>query len=353
MLDDPKLIKKYDRSGMLGTIESFPRQCLEAKSIGSSFNLPASYRTPYRSIICAGLGGSAIGADILRSYLWNEIKIPFFVNRNYTLPAFAGEDTLVFIFSYSGNTEETISVYRDAGKRLAKRVVVTTGGILQRLAEKDGVPVIPVPGGMQPRCATGYMSIPVLILLAKVGIVKDNLRQIDETVRVLDMIRREKAGFAVRSKNNIAKKAAEALYGKCPVIYGSQDHTDCVVTRMRGGLSENSKVLSSGNLFPEMNHNEIEGWSGAKKVFKGFTAVFLRDDLDHPRISKRMDITAGIIKKEGSAVIEIHSLGRSRLARIFSLIYICDFISFYLAVLNRADPTPVGRVAEIKKALKK
>lgn len=353
LLDDLKLIKKYDKAGMLGMIQSFPKQCLEAKSIGLSFNLPDSYRISYRNIVCAGLGGSAIGADILRSYLWDEIKIPFFVSRNYVMPAFVDENTLVMVFSYSGNTEETISAYREAKKKGARVVVATTGGTLQKLAEKSGVPVIPIPGGLQPRCAVGYMSIPVLILLAKIGIIKNDLRAIDETVKVLDTIRREKAGFAVCEKRNVAKKIAIALHGKYPVIYASQDYMDCVVTRMRGELSENSKILSSGNSFPEMNHNEIEGWVGAKKIFKNFITIILRDSLDHPGVSKRMDVTNKIINKEGVEVIELYSYGHSRLARTFSLIYIGDFISFYLAILNRTDPTPIGHIMEIKKALKK
>ncbi|MFA6320386.1 MAG: bifunctional phosphoglucose/phosphomannose isomerase [Candidatus Omnitrophota bacterium] len=352
-LDDLKLVEKYDKSDMLGTIELFPRQCLEAKSIGLSFNLPEAYRIPYRNIICTGLGGSAIGADILRSYLWNKIKIPLFVNRNYVLPAFADQDTLVVVCSYSGNTEETINAYRDAKKKGAKAVIATTGGILRKLAEKDGVPVIPIPKGLQPRCAIGYMAITVLILLSKIGILSSSLREIDETVEVLDNIRRKKAGFAVRENKNIAKKIARALYGKYPVIYASQDYMDCAVTRLRGELSENAKILSAGNSFPEMNHNEIEGWDGGKKIFRDFTAVILRDTFDHPQISRRMDITEKIISREGVRVIEVYSEGRSRLARIFSLVYIGDFISLYLAILNRTDPTPVERISEIKKNLKK
>ena len=351
LLDDLKLTEKYDRSGMLGVIESFPKQCLEAKSIGLAFNLPESYRIPYRSIICTGLGGSAIASDILRSYLWHETRAPIFVNRNYLLPAFADEETLVIVSSYSGSTEETLSAYRDARRKKARIVVVTTGGDLKRLAEKHAVPVIAIPKGIQPRCATGYMFFPALILLSKLGLVKDASREIDETIKILDGIRRDTAGFEVRARDNIAKKAALALYDKFPVIYASQDYMDCVVTRWRGELAENAKTLSSGHLFPEMNHNEIVGWENPKKILKNFVAVLLRDFLDHPRISRRMDVTKRLIKKEGFCVAEVFSKGRSRMARIFSLIYIGDFVSFYLAILNRVDPTPVERIAYLKKEL--
>ena len=351
LLDDLKLIEKYDRSGMLGVIESFPKQCLEAKSIGLAFNLPDSYKIPYHSIICTGLGGSAIASDILRSYLWHEIKVPLSANRNYLLPAFADERTLVIVSSYSGNTEETLSAYRDARRKKAKVVVATSGGDLKKLAEKDGLPVMSIPKGIQPRCATGYIFFPALILLSKLGLAKDASREIDETIKTLDGIRRDTAGFEVRERNNIAKQVALSLYDKFPVIYASQDYMDCVVTRWRGELAENAKTLSSGHLFPEMNHNEIVGWENPKNILKDFVAVILRDSLDHPRISRRIDVTKELIKKEGFGVIEVSSTGRSRLARIFSLIYMGDFVSFYLAILNRTDPTPVERIAYLKKAL--
>ena len=351
-LDDPRLLEKYDRSGMLATIDSFPKQCLEAKNIGLASRLPDHYKTPYRNIVCTGLGGSAIGSDVLRSYLWHEAKVPLFVNRNYLLPGFVDERTLVIVSSYSGDTEETISAYRDASKKRAKLIVVTSNGVLRKLADKDNVPVVSIPKGLPPRCAIGYMFFPALILLSKINIVKCDLRAVDETIKLLDDIRRNRAGFRVGEKKNIAKLTAISIYDKYPVIYASQDYMDCVVTRWRAQLAENAKTLSSGNLFPEMNHNEITGWNNPKKILKGFIAVILKDALDHPRISRRMDITKKMINKEGHGVIEISALGRTRLARIFSLLYIGDFVSVYLAILNRTDPTPVERITYLKNALK-
>ena len=353
-LDDLKLIKKYDKSGMLETIESFPIQCEDAKNIGSALRLPDSYRIPYYNIVCAGLGGSAAGADILRSYLWDEAKVPLFVNRNYLLPAFVDDRTLVVVSSYSGDTEETISAYRCARKKGAKVVAITSNGLLRKLAGEDNIPVIPIPKGLQPRCAIGYLFFPLLILLSKTSLVKNKARDIDETIKILDEIKRNKTGFDVPEKKNIAKQIASSLYGKYPVIYASQDYMDCAVTRWRAELAENAKTLSSGHLFPEMNHNEIVGWQNPAKVLKDFTAIVLRDDVfDHPRISRRMDITTEILKKEGVKTIDVKPSGRSRLARIFSLIYTGDFVSYYSALLNRIDPAPVDRITYLKKALKK
>lgn len=350
-LDEIKVIRQYDRSGMLGLIESFPGQCRAASVIGLKFKLPRSFRRGYRNIVSTGLGGSAIGADIIRSYIADEAKIPVFVNRNYTLPGFVGNDTLVIASSYSGNTEETISAYRDARSKKAKVIVITSGGELRRMACRDGIPAIIIPKGLPPRCALGYSSFPLLILLSKAAVIKDQSYSMGEAVEILEYLCDEKLGGAVPRKNNIAKTISGKLYLKFPVIYGSQYHMDSVVTRWRGELSENSKTLSSGHVFPELDHNEIVGWDNPKRILKGFTVIMLRDPGDHPRNSRRMDITKDILEKAGVGVIEVHSFGKELLARIFSLVYIGDFVSFYLAILNKLDPTPVDRIDYLKKEL--
>jgi len=350
-LDGIRKIKKIDRSDMLGVLESFPGQCENARIIGIMFVPPVSYKTGYSNIIFTGMGGSAISAEILRSYIWREAKIPVFVNRGYRMPGFTGRGSLVVVISYSGDTEETVNAYIDARSRHAKIIVVTSGGRLRALAEKDSVPVIELPRGLQPRCAVGYLFFPILKALSKIGISSDRSRDVREAIKTLEALRRKRIGSAVPESKNIAKRIALKLHGRFPVIYGSSDSTDCIVTRWRGELAENAKQLSSGHLFPEMNHNEIVGWENPPKVLKDFIAVFLRDVDDHPRVSKRMDITAKMLKKSGFETIEVRSFGKTRLARLFSFLYIGDFVSFYLAILNGTDPTPVGRIAYLKNEL--
>jgi glucose/mannose-6-phosphate isomerase len=352
-LDDPNQLERYDSLGMLGTIEAFPEQCAHAVEIGREFDPPSHYRFPYSNIVCAGIGGSAIAFDVLRCYLAQELRMPFFVNRNYILPSYVDRRTLVIITSYSGNTEEMISAYRDARKKKARILVVTSGGILRKLADKDRVSVIQVPAGMQPRCATGYLFFPVLIFLAKVGAVRSKAADISDTIKALDGIRRCEAGRRVPAKNNIAKNIAKLLNRRFPVIYASQDYLECAAARWRGELAENAKTLSSVNCLPEMNHNEIAGWKNPKKVLRDFVVVALNDELDHPRIIKRMGITEKILVKEGVQVVRVPSFGSSKLARIFSLLYIADFVSFYLAVLIGVDPSPIDHITYLKKALKK
>ena len=351
ILDDLKAIEKYDASDMLELIESFPEQCQDAKHIGGEFELPKNFNTNCKNIVCIGLGGSGIGADIGRSYVADDAKIPLFVNRNYTLPNFVDEDTLVVASSYSGNTEEVLSAYRDARDRGSKIIVITSGGKLEKSAQIDEAPCIKIPAGFPPRCALGYSFFPLLILLSKIGIIKDQSLLIDDAIRVLRKIKNSRLGCKVKYKDNQAKRIASEIYGKLPVIYAGQDHVDSIATRWRGQLAENSKTLASSHLFPEMNHNEVVGWENPKTILRNSIVIMLRDAADHPRISKRMDITRNIFKKDRIKVIEVRSFGKELLARIFSLIYIGDFVSFYLAILNGIDPTPVERVAYLKKEL--
>lgn len=341
---DLKAARKYDRSNMLGLVESFPEQCALAKKIGDEFLLPASFKFRYKNIVATGLGGSGIGADIARSYIIDELSVPFIVNRDYLLPAFVNEESLVVVISYSGNTEETLSAYKDAKAKRSKVVVITSGGQLKKIADRDGFPVLSIPSGIPPRAAVGYSSLTLIILLSKAGLVEDKSRYIDEMIEVLG---------SLKDKNNMAKDIARFIYRRYPVIYGSQRHTDAVVTRWRGQIAENSKTLSSSQLFPELTHNEIVGWDNPKRVLKNTVVIMLKDRDDHPAVSKRMEITKKILKGLKVKVIEVSSEGRGLLARIFSLVYIGDLVSYYLALFNRCDPTPVERIAYFKKELAK
>lgn len=351
ILDSFAKIEKYDKSSMLELIESFPDQCQDAKCIGDDLSLPEGFKSSYKNIVCTGLGGSAIGADLVRSYVAFDAKIPIFVNRNYNLPNFVDKDTLVIVSSYSGDTEEVLSAYRDARARGSKAIVITSGGKLANAAEEDDVLCINIPGGFPPRAALGYSFFPLLMLFSKLGIIKDQSGSIDDAIHNLRKLKNNRIGYKIKHQENLAKKIANEILNKFIVIYGAQDHIDSVVTRWRGQFAENSKTLASSHVFPEMNHNEIVGWENPKKVLKDFAVIILRDAQDHPRISRRMDVTKHILKKEKIQVIEVHSTGKGLLARIFSLIYIGDFVSFYLAILNGIDPTPIGRITYLKKEL--
>ncbi len=343
-------IKKLDKSEMLDFLLDFPLQCRIARELAAKANI-LFVKRDFQKVVFAGLGGSAIGADLVRSYLYFESKLPMQVVREYDLPAYVDSSTLVFVLSYSGNTEETLSAYHQAQEKGASIIAISCGGALRDNCRRDNTTFIEIPSGLPPRCSLGYLSIIPLAILAKLGLIKDVVSAIDKAVVVLEELKRKKLNPAIGVKDNIAKYLANKLYNKFAIIYAASIHFDIVATRFRGQLNENSKSLASSHVFPEMNHNEIVGWEHPKKMFKDLVVILLRDRGLHPRVIKRMDITKEIISKERVSIIEIYSQGEDLLSRIFSLIYIGDFVSLYLAILYGIDPTPVERVTYLKKKL--
>lgn len=348
---DNDLIKKIDRENMLELLVDFPKQCKRATLIGKMLSIDQRYKREYKNIVFLGLGGSAIGADIIRSYLVDECDIPIYVVRDYAIPRFVDRDSLVFATSYSGNTEETISMYKQAKTRRANIIIITSGGKLEKMAKRNRDLLVTIPGGFPPRSALGYSFIPALIIISRLKIIRDKTRDIKNSISLLKNL--SKQMINPNARINISKKIAALIHGKFPVIYAAAKHMDVAAVRWRGQLAENSKALSSMHVYPEMNHNEIVGWSNPYALLKKFVIVTLRDRKDCPRVKKRMDISNSIFKKAKFKIIEINSKGNSLLSRILSLIYIGDFVSFYLSIMYKTDPTPVSRIAYLKAQLAK
>ena len=344
--------KKLDKSDMLSVLLDFPEQCKAAVDIARKAKILFEKRD-FNKVVFVGLGASAIGADLARSYLYSESKIPILVVREYELPAYVDNSTLVVICSYSGNTEETLSAYQQAKQKQATLIAISAGGKLKDYACSDSITFVEIPQGLPPRSALGYLSIIPLCVLSKLGIAGDHALSINAAIKVLEELKEKSLSPRIPEKDNIAKTVAAALLNRYAIIYSSSIHFDIPALRLREQIAENSKTLSSSYLFPEMNHNEIVGWQNPVKVLKNFTLVMLRDKLMHPRITKRMDITEEILRKDGVRIIEVWSRGQDLLSRIFSLIYIGDFISYYLAILYGIDPTPVDRITYLKKELGK
>jgi len=345
-------IKKLDKSKMLDLLLDFPLQCRMAQELAAGASILFSKRD-FQKIIFVGLGGSAIGADLVRTYLYFESKLPIQVVREYQLPDYVDSSTLVFILSYSGNTEETLGCYNQARKKGSSIIAVSSGGTLKDNCRRDNVTLVEIPGLLPPRSALGYLSILPLVILARLGLIKDVSTSINKTIAALEELKNRKLKASIGAKDNIAKYVAAKLFNKFVIIYAGSIHFDVVATRLRSQLNENSKSLAYASFFPEINHNEIVGWEHPKKIFKDLAVVLFRDKALHPRIKQRMDITKEIITKEGVSVIEIYTEGEDLLSQIFSLIYIGDFISLYLAILYGVDPTPVARVTYLKKRLAK
>ena len=350
ILDDINHIKTVDPSGMYDKIHDFPEQLLEAAQIGRQWNLDPSDYAGIKNIVVAGMGGSAIGGDLVRSYLSGKINIPFHISRHYRLPHFADKYSLVVASSYSGNTEETLTAFDDALSREAKVVCLTTGGKLGELARSKNLPVATLPKGYPPRAALAFSFLPLLFLIYKL-----NLTEIseDDIAALVSGLKRYRESYlvSVKADRNPAKSLALHLFGKIPIIYTGPELTDAVGTRWKGQICENAKALAFNNQFPEFNHNELVGWNKIDNYRDRLVVVHLRDSDDNPRVAKRMAIVKSIIEKEQVEVIEISSQGDFPLGHMFSLIQLGDFASFYLAVLNNIDPTPVKIIDHLKKEL--
>ncbi|MEL7565981.1 MAG: bifunctional phosphoglucose/phosphomannose isomerase [Dehalobacterium sp.] len=347
-LNDIELLKKGDPENMLGALAGLADQCREAVKLARDKEI--SFAKSFRNVVVTGLGGSAIGGDFLRVYAVNKCPIPIIVNRDYTLPLFVGEETLVLAVSYSGNTEETLSAYEEAKPKGAAVVALTSGGKLAQKAQEDGVPLILIPGGLQPRAATGYLFIPILLVLEKLGLVPDVNKELEDMISALENLN-ARADLHVEEEKNPAKQLAKLFRNKIPVIWGVAGTTETVAMRWKGQINENSKALAYFNIFPELNHNEIVGTEAPEKLLKEIELVFLRTQDDHPRVQKRFDITKEIIGERVGGITEIWGEGNSPLARMFSLTYLGDYTSAYLAILYGIDPSPVKLITLLKNKL--
>jgi glucose/mannose-6-phosphate isomerase len=349
-LDDPARFATLDSMDMLGLVRKFPAQCREAVAIGATVAPSSSAQAEIRQVVMTGLGGSAIGGDFARALMDEYGTVPMVVNRDYTLPHYLNAHTLLVAASYSGNTEETLSAYALAKRAGAQISVVTSGGALGEKATADGYPVARVPGGQPPRSATGYMFFPLLgYLTANRLLERDLTPDIQETLALLE---RMEATFRpeVPTAQNLAKQTAGALYGKLPVIYGSQGYRGAVAVRWKGQFNENTKIAAFANVLPEQNHNEILAWTQAQRQAQTWSVLFLRDADESERIARRVEVTKSLLGAEVS-VHEFYAEGESLLARMFSLIYLADFITVYLAYLYGVCPTQIGAIDHLKAEL--
>ena len=349
LLDDVAEMAARDPGGMRERLERFPEQLREAEEIGRAAE-PGVGGDGVSAVIVVGMGGSAIGGELAAAVLRDELRVPMAVVRDYAVPEFVGPDTLAFVSSYSGNTEETLSSYDDAHSRGARVVCSTTGGKLGRRARARGHAVIDLPSGYPPRAALGFGLVPLLLTLHRLGLASDPSDGIADAVTAAEAAA-ERCGLEVPEAGNPAKQLARWLHGRVPVIYGAAPVAAAVAHRWCGQFSENAKLVAHSNELPEMNHNEIVGWSDERPMGGGARVVFLRDAEEHPRVGRRMDITARAVEASGAEVREVGAVGRSRLGRLVDLVLTGDFVSFYLAMLKNVDPTPVTPIDRLKRAL--
>jgi len=347
ILDNLNEIRRIDKGDMLSFCVQAPRHYREAAKLAQAISI--NYSKP-QTIIVAGMGGSSIGGELLKDWAKHKITVPIEVCREYSLPAYTDEKTLVFVVSYSGETEEALSMFLDAIKRKCMTFCISSGGKLLEFAEKLKLPYLRVPSDIpQPRAALPYLFLPLPILLEKLGVISDASSEISEAVQILEQVKSENLPEKPLS-DNFSKNLASKINGTIPIIYGFGIYR-AVAQRYKQEFNENSKVPSKWEFFPELNHNEIVGWEAAKELAKCFSTIFLRDKDEPEEIQQRIEATEELMH-EGAKISEVWSVGESGLAKMLSTIYIGDLTSLYLAILRGVDPTPVKTIALLKERMK-
>jgi len=358
---------KLDKDNMIELLEEFPQKMRDALRLGEEFSIPtnfsptsasSSFSAPdsttrnFKNIVVLGMGGSAIGGDLLSNYLADELSIPIVVIRGYDIPGFVDENSLVFAVSYSGNTEETISALKKCLEAKARIIALTSGGKLAVLSQENNFPVIKVPAGIQPRAAISYLFFPILKALERLGLIKERSSEIEETISILQDLSREYCAKSP-SENNLAKKVALSLYQHLPLVYGSEGLLGAVAMRWKTQINENSKWPCFWNVFPELDHNEIVGYEIENKINRQVKIIYLQDKEGLLRVEQRRKITRKIIEDKVAEFIVCPTKGKGKMSRMFSLIFLGDLASYYLAILNQVDPSPVACIEDLKKELAK
>ena len=348
ILNDREHMSRIDKDHMLARAVELPQACAAAWNLIQSVDLPAL--ESIEQVVVAGMGGSAIGGDLVAALVSDQCPAPITVARGYDLPAFvAGPGCLVVGSSYSGNTEETLNVFRTALQRGASLVALTTGGEMARLAQAWGIPLVTFDYRSQPRAALGYSFTLLLGLLSRLGLVDDQSQAVDEAVQVMTRWD-EEIGVDVPAADNPAKKLALDLVGRLPVVYGA-GLLEPVARRWKTQFNENSKSWAFYEPMPELNHNAVVAYERSEAWRERAWVLCLRSIYDHPRVTARWEITSGLLAREGVPCVQLEARGQGRLAQMLSLIHLGDLVSVYLALAQGIDPTPVGPIADLKDRL--
>jgi glucose/mannose-6-phosphate isomerase len=337
---DPKDMKK--------AIYSFADNLRDAMDIGQQVSLTSTY-TKIENVVVAGMGGSAIGGDVNRMLLRDELKVPIYVSRNYHVPSWANARTLVIASSYSGATEETLSAVADALKKGCQICGITTGGELKDVLQKNDFDRVLTPTGLQPRAALAYSFVPMLYLLLGVGLVdSDIVQKLKKTADLMESVR---DNYSKAGDENETWSLAKSVHGTIPIIYGETESTAVVALRWRGQFSENGKMLAFHNELPELNHNEIIGWENNPELLNHLSIIWLKDKSDQERVSMRQDVTGTILENVTKNQYEVAVSGASRFERLLHLIHYGDWVSLWCAYLHDTDPSPVENISNLKDQL--
>lgn len=338
------LISKYDPENQYDVLLNYHEQIKSSWYRDISLH-PDLINVPFSSIIISGMGGSAISGNLFRNFCREELKLPLSIIRSYSLPAYADENTLLIVSSYSGNTEETISALTEGLRKKCKIICVTTGGKIMEIAAKNSLPCIPLFPGFQPRFSIGQSFFTLLKLFQLLNLVTDQ----SDIVEKLTIMWKENSG-EYGSYNEELLSQAITLLGRNILIFSACDTTDSVGMRFKGQLNENSKKMAFHNEYPELNHNEIISFENVDNP-GAFVVVNILDNSYHDRIKKRFDITTSLIRGKGIEVVEVQSNQATFKERLLDLILKTDWLSYYAAILAKRDPSEIDYIHYLKNEL--
>ena len=342
------MYKEHDKENMYGSIWNFPDNLKDALTIGENISLKNKYYN-IQNIVIAGMGGSAIGGDIVAILEEQNIKIPYLVCRDYNVPKWVNSNSLVICSSYSGNTEETISAFHKSKDRGASICGITTGGKLLKLLENHKKDYVKIPKGLQPRAAVAFSFIPIIKLIEKIGLVNSNLKfWFEETVNTLN---NNRVYYGSEGNKNPVYLLANKLYKKIPIIYSDSSTMRVNAVRLKGQLNENGKMLAYFNELPELNHNEIVGWQNNQEIFEHLCVLWLEDESDTSRTKIRKKITESILNETNISQYSIKVEGDSFQERFLNMVHFGDWLSYWCAILHKTDPSPVKKIVRLKNEL--
>jgi len=341
-LNNVEQVRKIDTLNALAATQGYDQQFLDAYKDCMNLKLPILDRE-IKNLVVIGTGGwSNVAASIVRSMFFHELTLPILSVPGYNLPAVVNKNSLIIVLSRFGNVEEVLSATQQSIDRGAYILAVMSGGPLVDMCKENDIPYMIIPmDDRMPRTLIAYSVLPIIIFTSRLGLMADKTKNINETIQLFRKLR-ERYGVEVPLKQNLAKQIASRVKGRIPLVYGSLDHYDSVADRWKRQFGENSKMMAFYNIIPNLHHDEAVGWDMERDLLSQFCLIMLRDDiLDSPKIKKRKDISIDILNDRVGEIIEVYAEGISVMARMFSLIYLGDFVSLYLAVIRGIDPTPI------------
>lgn len=337
------MIKKYDISNQIDVLVNSFKQIEYADS--NTYDIDKKNYSDLDKIVICGMGGSAIGGDLFSNMFQSEINIPIFVNRYYHLPNFVSENSLIIISSYSGNTEETTTAFNEAIENKCKVIAFSTGGKVEEICKKNGFAHIKLMKGFHPRFALYLILFTLIKIFSKINLIKDQTELLNNSIELI-----KSKGEEYKKDKSFPEILASNILGYIPIIYASSDFNNSVGSRLKGQFNENSKLHAFVNFFPEMNHNEIIGWETYSENLAKLKIIFILDKSMNSRVRKRFEIFEELVSKNVE-IIKLDSAEDDFKLRLLDLIYLGDWLTYYLAIYREQDPAEINNINYLKNAL--